>query len=239
MARSFGGTTADKISVANASPINITGTAFSFSLWFKKADIGTRRYLFGKSAAGASPFAYGARIDASNQIVFLIDDGSFAFDNAASSTLIGANTWYHVIGVKSGTGAGAIKLYVNGSTEGASTSNVSLVSNTADLVIGYQNASVTSEIWSGSLAEFAIWNAALDGTDASTLAGGKSAFFVKPSNLAFYAPFLGVDSPERDVINGNNGTLTGTSLATHPTIVYPPLPRVAAVPVPFPYHMEV
>ena len=239
MARNLGGTTADKISIANASPINITGTAFSLSAWLKKADTGTRRYVCGKSGASASPYAYGLRVDASNQIVGLIDDGTAVYENAASTTSVAANTWYHVLMVKNGTGAGALKLYVNGSTEGASTSNVSLVSNTADLVIGYQNVSVTSEIWSGSLAEFAIWNAALDGTDASTLAGGKSAFFVKPSNLAFYAPFLGVDSPERDVINGNNGTLTGTSQATHPTIVYPPLPRVAAVPVPFPYHMEV
>ncbi len=239
MARNLGGTTADKISIANASPINITGTAFSLSAWLKKADTGTRRYVCGKSGASASPYAYGLRVDASNQIVGLIDDGTAVYENAASTTSVAANTWYHVLMVKNGTGAGALKLYVNGSLEGTSNSNVSLVSNSNALVFGYRDVAATSEIWSGDLAEAAIWNTALDATDASNLAAGKSAFFVKPGNLAFYAPFLGVDSPERDVINGNNGTLTGTSQATHPTIVYPPLPRVAAVPVPFPYHMEV
>lgn len=229
MARNFGGTTADKIQVANASAINITGTAFSFSIWFKKADTGTRRYLFGKSAAGASPFAYAVRVDASNQMVFLIDDGSFAFDNAASSTTVSAGTWYNLIGVKSGTGAGAIKLYVNGSAEGASPSNVSLVSNSADLVLGYQWATATSEIWSGDLAELALWNTALDATDATNLAAGKSPFFVKPANLAYYDLLLGNASPERDVINGNNGTVTGTSQSTHPTIVYPPVRSLLTV----------
>ena len=239
MARNLGGTTADKISIANASPINITGTAFSLSAWLKKADTGTRRYVCGKSGASASPFAYGIRVDASNQIVGLIDDGTAVYENAASTTSVAANTWYHVLMVKSGTGANALKLYINGVLEGQSTSNISLVSNSNALVLGYRDVAATSEIWSGALAELAIWNAVLDGTDAGTLGGGKSAFFVKPGNLAFYAPLLGVDSPERDVINGNNGTLTGTSQATHPTIVYPPVRQLSPVQAVFPSHMEV
>ena len=239
MARNLGGTTADKISIANASPINITGTAFSLSAWLKKADTGTRRYVCGKSGASASPYAYGLRVDASNQIVGLIDDGTAVYENAASTTSVAANTWYHVLMVKNGTGAGALKLYVNGSLEGTSNSNVSLVSNSNALVFGYRDVAATSEIWSGVLAEPAIWNTALDATDASNLAAGKSPFFVKPGNLAFYAPFLGVDSPERDVINGNNGTLTGTSQATHPTIVYPPVRQLSPIQAVFPSHMEV
>lgn len=239
MARNFGGTTADKISIANASPINITGTAFSFSIWFRKADVGTRRYLFGKAGPSASPFAYAVRVDSSNLIVFIIDDGTGTFNVATSTTTVVANTLYHILGVKNGTGAGALKLYVNGTQEDSSVSNLSLASNSATLTLGYQWATATSEIWSGDLAEFALWPTALDATDATNLAAGKSPFFAKPASLAYYAPLLGSESPERDVINRNNGTVTGTSQSTHPTIVYPPVPRSALAQVSFPYHMEV
>lgn len=219
MARNFGGTTADKIQVANATPINITGTALSFAIWLRKADTGTRRYIFGKAGASASPFAYAARVDTSNLIVFLIDDGTGTFNVSTSTTTVSANTWYHVVGVKNGTGAGAIKIYINGVQEDSSTSNLSLASNTNDLLLGYQNVGATTEIWSGDLAEFAIWNAALDAAEAAALGKGFSPALVRPQSLAYYAPLIGRASPELDLKNGNGGTVTGTSASAHPRIL--------------------
>ena len=221
MARSFGGTTSDKIQIANATPINITGTALSVAVWFRKADTGTRRYQFGKSGASASPFAYGMRVDATNQIVFLVDGGAGVYDNAASTTTVTANTWTHAVGVKNGTGAGAISVYVNGTQEGAATSNVTLASNTNDLLLGYRDVSAASEIWSGDLAEFAVWNVALTAAECAALAKGVSPLLIRPQSLQYYAPLWGRASAEHDLRNGNGGTVTGTSASDHPPMLRP------------------
>jgi hypothetical protein len=75
---------------------------------------------------------------------------------------------------------------------------------------------VSTQFWEGALADFALWSVALSGANLTALASGQRADHVHPSNMLVYYPILG-GSPELDKSgNGNNGTVTGTTVVADP-----------------------
>jgi hypothetical protein len=74
-----------------------------------------------------------------------------------------------------------------------------------------------SEYTNGSVADVAIWQAALTATEAAALARGARPNTIRPASLTFWVPLDGYASPEPDLSkNANNVTLTGTTLAFGP-----------------------
>lgn len=76
----------------------------------------------------------------------------------------------------------------------------------------------TGQQFDGELTEIAVWNTDI-GDDAFNLMGrtitasAVSPLFIKPQNLVFYMPFLGLGGtagPEHDIRNGRSGVITGS-----------------------------
>ena len=79
----------------------------------------------------------------------------------------------------------------------------------------------SADIWfAHTLADFGLWSRVLNGTELADLGLGKSPEFIS-SGLVKASRINGSDSPEIDFVGGTNGTVTGTTFATHPSVIYP------------------
>lgn len=123
--------------------------------------------------------------------------------------------WYD--GSLSSGGSDRAKLYMNGSlvsvaqvfNDGAG----NIPNTTSPLQIG--TANTDANYLTGSVAESAIWNIALSGTDAANYAAGTRPSSIEAANLEFYAP---LESDSVDTITSTTGTVTGATLTDHPTM---------------------
>lgn len=95
---------------------------------------------------------------------------------------------------------------------GTSTSSVTFAAGAHRISIGHLGDSTPNQECGSAVAHVAWWSVGL--TDAEwemLLLGRVSPLAVRPQSLVFYAPYLGRDSPEIDIIGGRTLTLTGTS----------------------------
>lgn len=159
---------------------------------------------------------------------FEMDDGwGFVF-NFNFSTSGGAwsvakpstGSWQHYVVTFDGSSIGGDPvIYKNGISQ-AVTERVAPVGSLrnvrTDLCLGAENDS--GQWWDGRLAEIAIWNRLLSPTDCGRLGIGHKPTEFSP-NLIFYAPLLGNDSPEPDIVGGTTGTVTGATQIAHPTLI--------------------
>lgn len=74
--------------------------------------------------------------------------------------------------------------------------------------------------YAGGIADVALWNRVLNSTERGDLGLGYSPEFT-PSGLVFASRITGSASPEINTTGGTNGTVTGTTLLTHPSVIYP------------------
>ena len=73
-----------------------------------------------------------------------------------------------------------------------------------------------------NFAEVGVWSIALAADDIAALADGVCPLLVRPESLVFYAPLIGRDSPEIDVVGGIALTLNNTpTAADHPRVFRP------------------
>lgn len=147
----------------------------------------------------------------------------YAFSNASA---IANTTWTVIVSTWAGSGA-APKLYacaIGGTLAELSYGSTNIGSgafhddSAANLRLGARDA---GDAWfAHTLADFGLWNRVLNGTELADLGLGKSAEFI-PSGLVKSSRITGAASPEIDFVGGTNGTVTGTTLATHPSVIYP------------------
>jgi hypothetical protein len=127
------------------------------------------------------------------------------------------DTWQHVTIQFDGgqTGAARIKLFVN-AVEQTATAN-----STPPTTVGTTDQPFSlAGLWSGRLAEVALWTGVtLDATQRTNLAAGYAANDASlSSGLVFYAPLdSSVTSGVNDLIGPYTGTATGTSVVSHPS----------------------
>lgn len=93
-------------------------------------------------------------------------------------------------------------------------------SSTANLCFGSDPGD--TEDFNGRLQDVAFWNTRLANGSEDKLFSGYSPLYYKSNGLFFYAPLTGKYSPERDVIGGLTGTVTGATSIAHNKITYPP-----------------
>lgn len=182
------------------------------------------------------------RIDGSGATKYLRVGGrsqnadGFQARNATSSFSI--ETWHSCGGVWDFDND-TITPYFNGAAEngGSVTFGSSTYSDGSPTTPDYIGAfgsspppSSSAEQTDGRLAEFALWNADIGADGFADLAEGRSALSVCPHLLVVYFRLLGTTSPERDIISGASGTITGTiAKADHPRIIQPTKRRVIRV----------
>ncbi len=149
-------------------------------------------------------------------------------EGTESLTGFTTNTWHHACTIfASGTSRSA---YIDGGSKDTGIIDIGNLADIDTLGIGagiYNGGTILGET-SGSIAEAAVWNAALTDAEVSILALGYSPLFVRPQNLVFYMPL--VRDEDNDLIGGLNFTAvsgnSGPAVSKHPPIIYPANVRV-------------
>lgn len=78
----------------------------------------------------------------------------------------------------------------------------------------------TARAFNGRIAEVGIWNRVLKKEEITALSKGYAPTFLQ-RGLLFYTPIRGNNANEPDFKGGARATLTGTTKANHPRIIYP------------------
>lgn len=114
--------------------------------------------------------------------------------------------------------AGTTTVYIDGSSAGSNTS-VTASSSSESPIFGQANTTGANRLQVRT-AEFAVWDVALTAAEATSLYRGFSPMLVRPASLTAYVPMVnGAGAADR--VLGGAFTLTGTSNASHPRIIYP------------------
>jgi hypothetical protein len=222
MARHTTGLDTGSIDLGTSSTLNPT-TAMSFSCWARAsaAPGGGYRAIIKRIDAGNTHY-YAFQLSGSstyNTGLFYTDSGNTGRSLGTGNTSLIVGTWYQMGFVIPATAVAAI-VYVDGSSDGVTGAAAGGVSSiTANTFIG-KDASSANSGWNGDIADAAIWNVALTVSEMAALAQGARPNTIRTLSLVGWWPFDGLQSLEPDLSGfANNGTLTGTSLASGPPIM--------------------
>lgn len=144
--------------------------------------------------------------------------------NRAFFTAPTTSTWVHVVAIFDKTQAGnaEVALYFDGSVQ-TPTTYTDVANNTNGFAVDELNfmSRNSASLWrSGRLADVAVWNVRLGGTDITSLASGTLPSAIQVSNLKGYWKLCGVASPEPDSDEGHDATLVGTpTQVDHPATI--------------------
>lgn len=146
-------------------------------------------------------------------------NGTDWFNTDGNADIAGAG-WKHLAySVQNGSQA----LYVGGTANKTTTTHSGSPTYTqgANSKIGGHGNGGTQHDIDGRLAEIGVWNRILTDAEIDQLADGFSPLFI-PRGLVFYLPLV------RNVqdIKGTALTDNGTTVATHPRIIYPTSPQI-------------
>lgn len=221
----------------------VTAYPWSFSGWFYSDDAAQgSQTLFSIGDISVTDQFWQVFLGVSGVPTFIRFRSKSGPSNDADTTIAWvANTWHHVLAVA--TSATSRAVYLDGGSKGTNTTP-STPSGVDETRISRLCYSSDAGYFSGRLAEFMLWNAALTDDDAVSLATGISPISVKLQSGLAYWPLMGNLSPEPDWLeNKYNMTLNnGPTKGDHPPVMYPALlqnvhvPTVAAADVigPFP-----
>ena len=210
MARDFDGPSDDMATVEVAP---VTAAPITMCCWFRPptATISASLMFLGDKDVTSHYFAVRAQgATAGDPVAAFTAAGGFA--NASTSTGFSANVWNHAAGVFAASNDR--RAYLNGGGKGTNTTNRT-PSGVDRVRIGRLGDSTPSADYTGRIAEATIWNVALTDDEVLALAGGVSCFRIRGGNIVGYWPLFGA-SPETDFSgNGNNLTLSGTTIVDH------------------------
>ena len=212
MARNFDAASNDFIDFGDPAVLDLTGDEVTLSIWLRLGAAGTEMKVFAKWSDAAGDFSYLLSVLANNHALFAVFTG--ATDTVEGTTDLNDGEWHHVAGTYDGSD---IRIYVDGVEEGSTAASGTMSSNTAPVRIGAgSGGSGTEEPFDGDLGHGALWDTARSAGNIRSLSEGISPRALSPFPL-FYAPLNG-QSPEADVIGGNTGTVTGTTVVEEPPI---------------------
>jgi len=199
---------ADQTALRIAFPIAV-------SMWFKGGAQGNFKYLLSKMLLAGEHASYAFASDPGGDLRFYIGLGTNPGDQNNSPAVAAAtvfnNAWHHLLGTYDGSN---IRLYVDGTEAGSGTpETLALAYNTNSLYIGSFDG--TQLYATGSAAEVALFNAIPNADERGALADGFTPIAVKPSAVVAYWPLIGRYSPEIDVRQGMNLTVTSATTADH------------------------
>ncbi len=217
MARAFDGLSAY---LSYGSPV-LTAVPISMSTWAKPAAVSGNQAMMGIYGSVSGPPAndsFELLLSATDFLVRTRAGGSGGA-NATISGVASAGVWQQFGGVY--TAANARAAYYNGGSK--ATDTVSRTPSGLATTTLAVDQSGPSNYYGGSLAETAIWNAALTDEEMLALGKGVCPLLIRPQSLVAYWPLYGNDSPEPDRwATRYDLSLTGTvTKSEHPPIFYP------------------
>lgn len=205
--------------LADVSTVGLTAYPYSWGGWFNR-DAAVNQDIMGfyNNTAGNKYDLMG--LNSSDALNLLSNDGgSTALATATISA--SADTWQHALAVIAGTQDRSV--YLDGANKGVNTTdNVSRTDGLVVTAIGRRSVGSPARYFSGMLAEFAAWNAALTDAEAAVLKLGVQPHYIRPDSIVGYWRVMGRTSPEIDQVGGYNMTVTGATVADHPPMMFRP-----------------
>lgn len=218
MARTFNGTS-DSIALSTAS-LSASGGPWTISLWANIPSLaGADQYFYTETGASETSIIF-EFVD--NVVEFYSPTATGTDPRTGSQMTIGAIGWHHIVYRKAAAGASEYAFFLDG-TKTVISASVSFAFPVATAAI--LGKSSGGSFFSGSLADFTIWNVGLSDNEVGLLYAGTPPLSIRPP--VRYLPLRGIESPEPDFSTTHiNGTLTGTTAADPPShINYPALGR--------------
>lgn len=156
------------------------------------------------------------------KVRFTIWTGVGAQGSGEGTTVLSANTWYHIAGVRdAGGGAQQSRVYLNGTSEAnTNTDAIAAQNSTDDFMVGIKMPNVTlSFAWGdldGDAEDVCYWNAALTAEEIFALSRGVRPYKIRTADQKVYLPITGVHSSEPNLALATHtisGTVTGAVLS--------------------------
>jgi len=197
VAVSNSGVAGDYAFIADNAAHDITGTALTISCWYKPNSLDANgRALVAKWDSGNQPGSAYIMYEDNGLIIWAIR-GSGGTNTLTSGAFLKVGNWYHLVGVKDGTGSTALRLYADGklNTVAASTQSIQNSAENFYLYV-YQSATVTLN---GAMADVALWDASLTDHEILALSRGTRAKHIRPNNLRAYYPLKKAVAPTQPV----------------------------------------
>lgn len=214
MARNFNGTS-DKLLVGSAP---MSGPPYTMALWMRPDDLSGNEACFAIcDTAGDVNYHYVGRFD--TVALAGANDGTtsaFPFSSNALST----TDWNLVVVTSSGPTNREITLNADHANAGTNADNIN-PTGLDSTSLGNLNTQTPSAFFDGSIAQACVWNVVLSDTEQTQLfERSQSLDAVQRDNILGFWDILG-RSPEDGVLGGADLVVTGTSVVTHPELVYP------------------
>lgn len=226
MARNFVAASSQFLEFIGTLPVS--AVPLTFACWFRDDATSIRSLMSMETSTGTEQ---NFRMFTNAGVLNLASSDVGSGGTATCSAGYTANVWHSAIGVFAS--ATSRQIYIDGGSSGTNATSA-VPTSLARIEVGrtYQNGSPI-QFMNGDIARVAMWNIALSSADRASLAAGALPSTIQAGNLVFYAPLAGTASPEPDLINANNLTVTGatqTSIAP----VNPPVLTVQTVTAPQP-----
>jgi hypothetical protein len=210
LARSNTGSASNYLSGTNPA----SGVPLTMACWFNPVNVTAYMNLMclNRSGSGDHYFVMAADGATAGDPIFIEEANNSTFQGASTSAGFTANVWHHACGVFSADNARAV--YLNGGSKGTGAGNVSPAPSSINQIVLNQYRGggdpTGSGVLNGSMAEAAVWNAALTDDEVLALSRGYSPRLVRPASLVAYWPLVGRYSPEIDLRGGFPLTIAGT-----------------------------
>lgn len=216
MARNFDGN--DTLTMGTP-PVLTLNRDFSLSIWYKKDSDPASD---GRALLSHGTSAWYLRTNSDGKLEFLESQVAVIL---TAGTAVGNGAYHHAVVTVDNASPANVIIYLDGVDDGSATTTGSFGDEVQQATIGVETSnSGEVEFFVGDLAECAIYGTALAPRDAAQLGAKFSPRLVRPDKLIAHWPLIGRTSPEIDIVNRNNATVTGATVAVHPPIIYPTQP---------------
>lgn len=194
----------------------LTAVPMTMAAWFNTTTVSGNHNIIG--IGGENGTVQQWRMGITGDDIFIQVQNNTAV-NVIKANVVSTNTWHHGCGVFGGNNSRAV--YIDGGNK--LTNTAIKTPNPAQIErmrIGLDPNDLTTQWWSGMIAEAVIWNAALSDEEVATLALGFSPLLVRPQNIVSYVPLI--RDNDEDLITGLSWTPVGSpTISAHPRVFYP------------------
>lgn len=225
MARTFDGVD-DQITFGSDSSCDQLLAFTAYALVRPTASIAVERQVLTKMDTNYLGKMYIALTDTNRVFCYIPRNGGVDCYAFTANDGIVVNVWNVVVVTWAGSGSAPIIYRCEiGGTATDLTSSTQIGSgsfwndSSATLRVAARDP-LDATFYVGGLADVALWNRVLNATEIGDLGLGYSPEFTT-SGLVMASRITGSASPEINTTGGTNGTVTGTTLLTHPSVIYP------------------
>ncbi len=143
----------------SSAPLQNSSTHYSVSAWFKTDSPGSDSIIFSERSSSNENSILAQLYTTGNKIAFITrNDSGGNSALAISTTTLQSDTWYHVVGVRSGN---TVYIYLDGMREGFDNDAGGTITSNTYEIGRYTAAGSSSGYWDGLIDELKIYNYAL------------------------------------------------------------------------------